>query len=76
MKFHKKSCCKPRFKVLILPHFSLMLNTDEVALHMNQLIAVLCGSGEGIKFVFYTFQSLTEPLVNEKWIAFAPNNNF
>lgn len=64
------------FKVLILPCFSLMLNADEVALHMNQLIAVLCGTGERIKFVFYTFQSLVEPLVNEKWIAFARNNNF
>lgn len=43
-----------------------MLNADEVALHMNQLIAVLCGTGEQIKCVFYAFQSFTEPLVNEK----------
>ena len=43
---------------------------------MNQLTAVLCGTGKRIKFVFYTFQSLTEPFVNDKWITFAGNNNF
>lgn len=53
-----------------------MLNSDEVPLHMNQLTAALCGTEKRINFVFYSFWSLTELLLNDKWITFTRKNNF
>lgn len=53
-----------------------MLNSDEVALHVNQLTAVPCGTRKRIKFAFLTFQSLTELFVNDKWITFVEMDYF